>query len=109
MATEFRPDYAIHPGVFLQEEMEALKLSQKALAELTSYSPSVINEIIHGKRKINAELAVRLEKAVYSPAGYWLRLQALYDEVIARKKEEDEKTSVKNRRTSRIRQEKKRM
>ena len=107
MATEFKPNYAIHPGVFLREEMEAMEMTQKELAEKVGCSPSVINEIIREKRKINAEMAVRLEEALYSPASYWLRLQALYDEVIAR-----QKISVspsQGRRMPRSRQEKKRM
>ena len=108
MATEFNPDYAIHPGVFLREEMEAMELSQKELAEKISCAPSVLNEIIHEKRRINADLAVRLEGVLYSPAIYWLRLQALYDEIIARKKIADEKNPA-SRRSPRTRQEKKRM
>ncbi len=108
MATEFRPDYAIHPGVFLREEMESMKLSQKALAEQLDCSPSVISEILHEKRKINADFAVRLETALYSPASYWLRLQAIYDEAIARKKISDG-NSPTSRRSFRSRKEQKRM
>lgn len=108
MATEFRPDYAIHPGVFLREEMEAMCLSQKELAEKLGCSPSVISEILHEKRKINADFAVRLETALYSPASYWLRLQALYDEAIARKKIVDGNNPIR-RRSSHSRKEQKRM
>lgn len=86
MGTNFTPNYAIHPGVFLKEEMQAMKISQKELAEKTTISKTVINEIIHGKRNINAEIAVKLEAALYSKANYWLNLQATYDEAVARKK-----------------------
>ena len=78
MATEFKPNYAIHPGVFLREEMEAMNMTQKELAEKIGCSPSIVNEVLHEKRKINADIAVRLEEALYSPASYWLRLQAIY-------------------------------
>ena len=60
MATEFKPNYAIHPGVFLREEMEAMNMTQKELAEKLGCSPSIVNEILHEKRKINADIAVRL-------------------------------------------------
>lgn len=86
MATNFNPNYAIHPGVFLKDEMDSLKISQKVLAEKIGVSKTIINEVIHGKRNINAELAVRLEQALESPASYWLNLQSLYDETLARKK-----------------------
>lgn len=84
MATNFKPNYTIHPGVFLKEEMDSLKISQKSLAEQIGVSKTIINEVINEKRRINAELAVKLEKVLYSPASYWLNLQALYDETEAR-------------------------
>lgn len=84
MATKFKPNYTIHPGVFLKEEMEALNISQKDLAEKIGVSKTEINEVIHEKRRMSAKLAVKLEKALYSPASYWLNLQALYDEAAAR-------------------------
>lgn len=108
MATEFRPNYAIHPGVFLREEMEAMHMTQKELSEKLGCSPSIVNEVLHEKRKISADMAVRLEEALYSPAAYWLRLQAIYDEVIARKKIADG-APPSQRRSSRSRQEQKRM
>ena len=86
MEINFKPNYAIHPGVFLKEEMEMMGITQKALAETTGVSKTIINEVINGKRKIGAELAVKLEKALYSPAKYWLNLQAIYDETVARLK-----------------------
>jgi addiction module HigA family antidote len=84
MATEFKPNYAIHPGVLLKEEMDDLKVTQKELSDQTGIAKTVINEIIKGKRRINAETAVKLEKVLYSPAQYWLNLQSLYDEALAR-------------------------
>lgn len=86
MATEFKPNYAVHPGVLLKEELEALHLTQKAAAEKAGVSKTVINEVIKGKRGISAELAVKLESAVESPARFWLNAQSVYDEIMARVK-----------------------
>lgn len=108
MATEFRPNYAVHPGNFLQEEMEAMHMTQRELAEKIGYAPSVVNEVLHEKRKISADMAVRLESVMYSPASYWLRLQSIYDEAIARKKIEEEPPHT-GRRSARVRKEQKRM
>lgn len=96
MEINFKPNYAIHPGVFLKEEMDMMGITQKTLAETTGVSKTIINEVINGKRKIGADLAVRLEKALYSPAKYWLNLQAIYDETIARLKlgESEQKASI---------------
>ena len=86
MATEFKPNYAVHPGVLLKEELDALHLTQKAAAEKAGVSKTVINEVIKGKRGISAELAVKLESVVESPARFWLNAQSIYDEIMARVK-----------------------
>ena len=86
MATEFKPNYAVHPGILLREEIEALNLTQKEVSEKAGISKTIVNEIIKGKRGINAEIAVRLESVLESPARFWLNAQSLYDETIARAK-----------------------
>ena len=86
MAIEFKPKYAVHPGVLLKEELDALHLTQKAAAEKAGVSKTVINEVIKGKRGISAELAVKLESVVESPARFWLNAQSIYDEIMARVK-----------------------
>ena len=86
MATEFKPNYTVHPGILLKEEIEALNLTQKEVAEKAGVSKTIINEVIKGKRGINAELAVRLESVLESPARFWLNAQSLYDETMARAK-----------------------
>ena len=86
MATEFKPNYAVHPGVLLKEELDALHLTQKAAAEKAGVSKTVINEVIKGKRGISAELAVKLESVVESPARFWLNAQSIYDEIMAQVK-----------------------
>lgn len=81
---EFLPNYAVHPGVILKEDMEMVGMTQKELSDKTGISKTVINEIIKGKRKINAEIAVLLEGVLFSPAKYWLNLQSNYEEALAR-------------------------
>jgi addiction module HigA family antidote len=84
MKTEFKPNYAIHPGVILKEELEFISLSQLKLSEKTGISKTIINDIIKGKRDINAQYAVLFENVFEHPAKFWLRLQSLYDETMAR-------------------------
>ncbi len=86
MATKILPDYAIHPGILLKDDLEELQMTQAELSRLANISTTVINEIIKGKRNINADIAVKLEKALLYPAQYWLNLQMQFDEVVARKK-----------------------
>jgi len=69
-----------HPGEILFEEfLKPMGLSQNALARALHVPPRRINEIVHGKRAISADTALRLAKYFGTSAQFWLNLQALYD------------------------------
>jgi addiction module HigA family antidote len=70
----------VHPGEILQEEfLEPMGISQYRLAKDISVHPRRINEIIHGKRAITADTALRLSMYFGSSERFWLNLQMLYD------------------------------
>ena len=70
----------IHPGeILLEEFLEPLGLSQYRLAKDTSVSPRRINEIVHGKRAISADTALRLARYFGTTDRFWLNLQTRYD------------------------------
>ena len=70
----------IHPGETLLEEfLKPMGISQYRLAKDISVPPRRINEIVHGKRGISADTALRLERFFGLSEGFWLRLQARYD------------------------------
>ncbi len=70
----------IHPGeILLEEFMKPLGLSQTRLGRDLGVSPRRINEIIHGKRSITADTALRLSRYFGTSAAFWLGLQADYD------------------------------
>ncbi|HCL31318.1 MAG TPA: addiction module antidote protein, HigA family [Candidatus Latescibacteria bacterium] len=70
----------IHPGeILLEEFLEPLGLSQYRLAKDTSVSPRRINEIVHGKRSISADTALRLARYFGTTDRFWLNLQVRYD------------------------------
>lgn len=73
------PSIATHPGVILADEIEANEYSQIDFANLIGLKRSQLNEIIKGKRNINAELALLLEKALGIDADFWLETQKNYD------------------------------
>ena len=75
----------VHPGVILLEEfMEPFGLSQNALARALHVTPRRINEIIHAKRSITADTALRLARFFGNSAEFWMNLQKRYDLEIAR-------------------------
>lgn len=71
---------AIHPGEILAEEfLEPMKISQYRLAKDTHVPPRRINEIVHGKRSISADTALRLARYFSTTPAFWLNLQARFD------------------------------
>ena len=71
---------SIHPGEILNEEfLGPLKVSQYRLSKEIAVAPRRINEIVHGRRSITADTALRLAKFFGTTAGFWMNLQAGYD------------------------------
>ena len=70
----------VHPGeILLEEFLEPLSLSQYRLAKDISVPPRRINEIVHGKRAISADTALRLARYFGTTDRFWLNLQTRYD------------------------------
>jgi addiction module HigA family antidote len=70
----------IHPGeILLEEFLEPLGLSQYRLAKGISVSPRRINEIVHGKRAVTADTALRLARFFGTSDRFWLNLQTRFD------------------------------
>ena len=70
---------AIHPGEFLAETLEGLRISQAAFARAIGVSPMRISHVIKGVRPVTAELALLFGRAFSQSPQYWLNLQADYD------------------------------
>ena len=75
----------VHPGEILQMEfLEPLGMSQYRLAKGIRVPPRRINEIVHGKRGISADTALRLARFFGTSERFWLNLQNRYDLEIER-------------------------
>jgi HTH-type transcriptional regulator/antitoxin HigA len=73
------PFAATHAGEILLDEIQAAKISQSDLAKKIGYKTSQVNEVIKGKRGVNADLAILLEQALGIDAAYWLNVQSNYE------------------------------
>ncbi len=70
----------IHPGEILIEEfLKPMGISQYRLAKDISVPPRRINEIVHGKRSISADTALRLGRFFGISPQFWLNLQTRFD------------------------------
>lgn len=80
----------VHPGEILFEEfMKPMGISQYRLSKEMGVYPRKINEIVHGKRAITADTALRLARFFGTSAEVWINIQAYYDLEIARERLED--------------------
>ncbi len=62
--------------MLLEEFLRPLEMSQSAFAIRLGISYPRLNEIIHGKRTVTPDTALRLERVLGIPADFWLGLQA---------------------------------
>jgi HTH-type transcriptional regulator/antitoxin HigA len=74
----FTPDYAVHPGMLLEQELEHRELSQTDFARRIGRTPKLVSEIISGKNPVEPETAIQFEKVLGIGADIWLRLEAQF-------------------------------
>jgi antitoxin HigA-1 len=80
-----------HPGVVLLEEfLKPLEISQNKLAMDIRVPATRIGEIVHGRRAVTPETALRLAHYFGTSAEFWLNLQQSYDLSKARIQEEEQ-------------------
>ena len=74
----------IHPGEHLAEILDELGISQYRLAKTIGVPPIRINGIVHCRRSITADTALRIGQALGMTPEFWLNLQLMYDLDLAR-------------------------
>jgi addiction module HigA family antidote len=80
----------IHPGeILLEEFLRPLQITQYRLAKDITVPPRRVNEIVHGKRAISADTALRLSRYFGTSDRFWLNLQTRYDLEIQRERLKD--------------------
>jgi addiction module HigA family antidote len=88
---------SIHPGeILLEEFLGPLEISQNRLARAMGVPPRRVNEIVHRKRGVSADTAIRLARALGTSEQFWMGLQADYDleEAYLSAKKEIEKIEI---------------
>jgi addiction module HigA family antidote len=74
----------IHPGEHLAEILAELGISQYRLAKAIRVPPVRVHDIVHCRRSITADTALRIGQALGMTPEFWLNLQRMYDLDIAR-------------------------
>lgn len=80
----------IHPGeILLEEFLKPMGISQYRLAKDISVPARRINEIVHGKRAISPDTALRLSRYFGLSERFWMNLQARYDLEVGKERLKD--------------------
>jgi addiction module HigA family antidote len=86
----------IHPGeVLLEEFLKPTGITRYRLAQAISVPARRINEIVHGKRAISPDTALRLSRALGTSDRFWMNLQSRYDLDIAVAQHHEEFDQIK--------------
>ena len=91
----------IHPGEVLMEDfIEGFGITQHKLAVSIGVPPRRINEIVHGKRAISADTALRLGRYFGVDPQFWLNVQTRYDLEVAQDRVADQVEAIAPVRTA---------
>jgi len=85
IANNIEPYYPTHPGDVLKDEIEYRGISQKKLAAAMDVPYTLLNEVLNGKRQLNAELALLIEATLDLPAEPLLKMQARYNMIVTKR------------------------
>ncbi|MGB4777307.1 HigA family addiction module antitoxin [Microbacterium sp.] len=85
----------VHPGEILMEDfIKEFGITQNKLAVAIGVPPRRINEIVHGKRGLSADTALRLERYFGVSAQFWLNLQSRYELDLAEDRAADQIAAI---------------
>ncbi|MEA1911016.1 MAG: HigA family addiction module antitoxin [Spirochaetota bacterium] len=90
MANQFFPDYAIHPGEYIEEILEARDMKKHDFAERSGVSVKTISQILNKKSLFSSDLALMFEKVLGVSADILMNLSTYYQMYESRNKEKEE-------------------
>ena len=81
-------NYAVAPGMYLQEWLDDEQMTQQALADRLGISRKTVNGILKGTQPISQDTAIKLERVTSIPRDSWVRFEAKYRKDLARLEDE---------------------
>jgi addiction module HigA family antidote len=83
----YEPDYAVHPGEYLEEVLESREIKKREFAERVGLSVKAVSQIIHGKSLYSPEVALRFERVLGISSSIWSEMAQNYQLFTAREEE----------------------
>ena len=69
-----------HPGYYIKEYIDEMGFTKKGFACMLGITPSTLNELVSGDRKLTTEIAYKLSELVGNSMEVWLNIQKTFDE-----------------------------
>lgn len=79
---EYEDVVAFHPGYYVEEIIDASKLTQKDFSIRLDTTEKNLSELIHGNQNLSVDMAIKLSRMMGTSVEYWLRLQNRYDTIV---------------------------
>jgi addiction module HigA family antidote len=90
MAIQLHPSLAVHPGVWLRQEIvEPNGLNVTQIADHMNVTRQSMSKLLNGRQGLSADMAIRFEKAFGLSAETLMRIQASHELAVARSHEDD--------------------
>lgn len=90
IANAYKPDFAVHPGEYLEEVLESRSIAKSDFAARCGLSAKTISQIINQQANFSPEVAIQFERVLGISAEIWTRMLAAYQLYESRARERDE-------------------
>ena len=85
----YSPDYAVHPGEYLEEVLESRGIPKKEFADRCGLSPKTVSQIVNGKASFSPDVALQFERVLGIAAEIWLGMLSSSQLFQSRKEDEE--------------------
>ena len=87
---EYKDRMAFHPGYYIQEELEALEMTQEEFAKRLDTTPKNLSILIRGEQSLSIDMAMKLARFFGTSINFWLNLQNAFNIKLAEFRSEEE-------------------
>ncbi|HBE01804.1 MAG: addiction module antidote protein, HigA family [Spirochaetes bacterium GWF1_41_5] len=85
----YKPNYSVHPGEYLDDVLESREIKQRELADRMGITENYLSNLLHGKKPVGPDTAIKLERVLGISASIWNNLNANYKLFEAEQKEKE--------------------
>ncbi|MGO5174513.1 HigA family addiction module antitoxin [Ruminococcus sp. LCP21S3_E8] len=79
IVVKYHNNIAFHPGYYIKEYIDEMGFTKKGFACMLGITPSTLNELVSGDRKLTTEIAYKLSELLGTSMEVWLNIQKTFD------------------------------